>query len=125
LSRRVPVRIPPIIPIRLFGPRGSKDVDALVDTGSTYVIVSPEDARDLGYKPSARVIPIATAGGIVHAPFLRLHAVEALGFRQQRIPALIKDITASGIEAILGWSFLNQYRLTIHATRHWLELARQ
>ena len=101
-----------------------KELDALVDTGSTYVILSPDDAEDLGYRLShARTTPVITAGGIIHAPLITIATIAVPGFRRQRVPALVKDVSSSGIEAILGWSFLNRYRLTIDARRRWCEIA--
>ena len=124
MRARVPTTIPPVLPVRFFGPRGVKELDALVDTGSTYVILSPDDAADLGYTlRRTRTVPVITAGGIIHAPLLTVSAIMVLGFRRQRIPTLVKDVSSSGIEPILGWSFLNRYRLTIDARRHWCELA--
>ncbi|MEW6104359.1 MAG: hypothetical protein AB1630_11200 [bacterium] len=48
-------RIPPFVSIQIGGRKATKDFDALLDTGSTYVIVSWEDAIDLGYEHSQRV----------------------------------------------------------------------
>jgi len=124
LKVRIAVSIPPIVPIRIGGPRGTKDVDALLDTGATYCIVSREDARQLGYQfRTADQVPVATAGGVIRVPRITLTAVEVLGLRRVRVPALVKDLAESGLEAIIGWSFLDRFQLTIDARRKRLELS--
>lgn len=73
MKTRVSIKIPPVIPIRVDGPKAIKEMDALVDTGSTYVIISWEDALDMGYDPTrAPEVPVATGGGIITAPNIEL-----------------------------------------------------
>jgi len=124
LTVRRAISIPPIVPIRVSGPRGTKDLDALLDTGASYCILSPDDAEDLGYaiRP-APTVRVATAGGLIVLPRLTLAAVEVLGFRRTHVATLINDLSDSGLEAIIGWSFLDQFRLTIDARRKQLELS--
>lgn len=99
-------------------------MDALLDTGATYCILSPEDAMDLGYEiTKASQNPVATAGGLIHLPRITVAAIEAFGFRRVRVPTLVKDLSDSGLEAILGWSFLDQFRMTIDARRKVLEFS--
>ena len=118
------ISIPPVVPIRVSGPRGTKDLDALLDTGATYCILSPEDAEDLGYAPTqAAQVRVATAGGLIVLPRLTLVAVEVLGLRRRHVLTLVKDLSDSGLEAIIGWSFLDRFRLTIDARRKHLELS--
>ena len=55
--------IPPIFPVRIGGPKAVKDVDAIIDTGSTYCVVSFDDAVGMGYEPwRAITVPVGTAG---------------------------------------------------------------
>ena len=118
------ISIPPVVPIRVTGPLGSKDLDALLDTGATYCILSPEDAEDLGYAPTqASQVRVATAGGLLVLPRLTLAAVEVLGLRRAHVLTLVRDLSDSGLEAIIGWSFLDQFRLTIDARHKHLTLA--
>ena len=107
-----------------YGPYGVKDVDALIDTGATYCVVSHEDVLHLGYNlTEATHVPVATAGGLIRAPQLTVTAIEVLGFRRLRVPALVKDLEGSGVKALIGWSFLDRFRLIIDAKRKWLELS--
>ena len=121
---RLPTPIPPVVPIRLVGPRGTKELDALVDTGATFCVLSVEDARDLGYDVAhSPKLQVATAGGLIRLPRVTVSAIEALGFRRVHVPTLVKDLSDSGVEAILGWSFLDRFRVTVDARHKWLELA--
>jgi len=124
LKVRLAVSIPPVVPVRFSGPRDTKEIDALLDTGATYCILSWDDALDLGYEVAkASHIPVATAGGLIHVPRITVAAIEVLGFRRVRVPTLVKDLSESGLEAIIGWSFLDRFRLTIDARRKRLELS--
>jgi len=124
LTVRRAISIPPVVPIRVSGPRGTKDLDALLDTGATYCILAPEDAEDLGYAlAQAPQVRVATAGGLIVLPRLTLAAVEVLGLRRTQVLTLAKDLSDSGLEAIIGWSFLDRFRVTIDARRKRLELS--
>ena len=118
------ISIPPIIPVRLYGPKGMRVVDALVDTGATYCIISPEDAHTLGYNLfRANHVPIVTAGGIIQAPILKLHKIEALTRSRKAVKTLVKDLSDGGIQAILGWSFLDRFTLKIDPKKKILEIS--
>jgi len=78
----------------------------------------------LGYEVTkASAVPVATAGGLIRVPRIAVAAIEVLGFQRVRVPTLVKDLTESGLEAIVGWSFLDRFRLTIDARRMSLELS--
>ena len=119
---KIRIKIPPVIPISLSGPRAIKELDALLDTGSTYVIISWEDALELGYEPTkAPEVPVATGGGMITAPLIVLESMELLGLKRNKVKALVKDLTETGIDAIIGWSFLDNYSFRINAKRKSLE----
>ena len=101
-----------------------KEVDALLDTGASYCMLTENDATDLGDAVTrARRITVATAAGLIRIPRIHLMAIEVLGFRRIRVPVLVKDLAESGLKAIIGWSFLDRFRLTIDARRRYLELS--
>ena len=72
---------------------------------------------------AATYVPIATAGGVIRAPQLIVTAVDVLGFRRLRVSALVKDLEGSGVKALIGWSFLDRFRLTVDARRNSLTLS--
>ena len=120
----VSISIPPIVPVKLYGPNGMRVIDALVDTGATYCIVSSEDARILGYKLlKSKSVSIVTAGGIIQAPILKLNRIEAAGVSRTSVETLVKDLPSIRIQAILGWSFLDKFSLRIDPKRKVLEIS--
>ena len=124
MNIRIPVSIPPVVPIRISGSRGVKDIDALIDTGATYCVFSRDDVLHLGYDLTAAAsVPVATAGGVIRAPRVTMMAIDVLGFRRLRVLALVKDLEGSGVKALIGWSFLDRFRVTIDARRRFLELS--
>ena len=124
MNIRIPVSIPPVVPIRISGSRGVKDIDALIDAGATYCVFSRDDVLHLGYRLTALAsVPVATAGGVIRAPQVLIASIEMLGVRRSRVPALVKDLEGSGVKALIGWSFLDRFRLTIDARRRYLTLS--
>jgi len=109
------LEIPLSLPITVTGPRASRDFEALIDTGATYMVISWEDALRLGYEPQqAPTVPVGTAGGVVDAPLIEVHSVELLGLRRTGVETIVKDLTDVGIAAVVGWSFLRYFRMTFN-----------
>lgn len=123
---KVKIDIPPIVPMRLKGSKAEKELDALLDTGSTYVIISWEDALEMGYDPSrAPETQIATGGGMIKAPLIVLDSVEVFGFKKTKVEAVVKDLTEVGIDSVLGWSFLEDFTILIDSKKGILEMEGQ
>ncbi len=119
-----PLTIPPTIPVRFKGPKGIKEVDALIDTGASYVILSWKDALHIGYHPKrTRAVRVATAAGFITIPQITLQSVEILDLKRKNVEALVKDLPEGGIQAILGWSFLDKFVLNINPKKKILEIS--
>jgi clan AA aspartic protease (TIGR02281 family) len=95
----------------------------LVDTGASVSLLSPALARSAGVEPrrSTPTIELQTVGGRASGATalvasLRVGDVEARG-----VEALILD-PGSGLDGILGNSFLSRYVLTLDADRGLLQL---
>ncbi len=120
---KITVNIPPFVPIQIGGKNAVKDFDALLDTGSTYVIISGEDAIDLGYEPShANSIHLGTAVGLVSAPLITLDYIEMFGFKIEKIEAVVKDLADTGINSVIGWSLLKYFEFSLNAKEGILEI---
>jgi clan AA aspartic protease (TIGR02281 family) len=120
---KVRLEIPLSLPIRIFGPAASKDVEALIDTGATYMVVSREDAVRIGYEPwKAPTAAVGTGAGLIDAPLISLDRVEILGLSRRRVKAIVKDLTDVGIAAGVGWSFLRHFRMTFDPKRRTFEI---
>jgi len=110
---RVRLEIPLSLPVTVCGPKASRDLEALIDTGATYMVISWEDAIRLGYEPwRAPTVQVGPAGGIMDAPLLKVDSVGLLGLRRTKVETIVKDLTDVGIAAVVGWSFLRYFRMT-------------
>ena len=121
---RARLEIPLSLSIRITGPRATKDVDALIDTGATHMLISWDDALYLGYEPwKSATVSVGTGGGVIDAPEILLDRVELLGLRRTKVKAIVKDLTDVGIAAVVGWSFLRHFRMTFDPKRRSFEIA--
>ena len=117
--------IPPIIPVRIGGPKAVKDVDAIIDTGSTYCVVSFDDAVGMGYEPwRAITVPVGTAGGAIEAPLINIEFVTVLGYRVENVETIVKDLTDVGVDAVVGWSFLRHFKFSFDSEDGIFEIER-
>lgn len=120
---KLSLQIPTFLNIRIGGPKSIKGFNALLDTGSTYVVVSWEDAIELGYEPwRSPEVQVGTVGGRINAPVVVLDYVEMLGFRVERVEALVKDISEIGINSLIGWSLLKHFKTLLDPKHGILEI---
>lgn len=105
------IRVPPIIPIQIGGLTATMDVDALIDTGATYCVISLDDAIGMGYEPWKDIaVSVATASGTITVPLIRVRFTRVLGFEIEDVETLVKDLEGVGVNAIVGWSFLRHFK---------------
>ena len=95
-----------------FGVRAeidSEPMSLLVDTGATFVTLTPEDAADIGIDPSTLdyVVPIQTANGTIRAASIRLERIAIGPIERQDVPALVAPRGALD-DSLLGLSFLDK-----------------
>ena len=76
---------------RIWDPerRHVAEVEALVDTGATFTVIPRRLALELGLGVT-RVVPVATAGGVVRLERTRMW-IEIEG-REEVVPAVISDV---------------------------------
>jgi aspartyl protease family protein len=111
----------PIIPgrtillrIRVHGPKGARDLDAVLDTGAALVSVPPEDAINLGYSlQDAPVMRVSTANGTIDAPQIILSRVDMGELQARDVPAVCLNIAGGAVSSLLGMSMLGRYRIVI------------
>ena len=95
----------------------------LVDTGASYVAVSPGFARAIGLEAGKGSVLVQTANGPVTATPTTLDAVAVQGARASRVNALIIDSLPGQIDGLLGLSFLARFEVTLNRQRGRLELS--
>jgi clan AA aspartic protease (TIGR02281 family) len=84
-------------------------INFLVDTGATFVSLTPEDAMKLGFdlKKLNWNLPMRTANGISHNAQVTLGDVRLNRIVEYNVPAII--MSQSGI-SLLGMSFMSRLR---------------
>jgi len=106
-----------IIPrIELTGPRGSIEVDLILDTGAAYTLISWDVAISIGYDPArkSRTLPIVTANGKVHVPLLSVKKITIQDISARDTPVICHDVPEMiEVSGLLGLSFLRHFRTII------------
>ncbi len=84
------------------------DIDFMIDTGATHVVLNMKDAERIGYNLDqvSFNMPASTANGIVYSAQVNIGAIEVGPIRAENVEGFINqgDLDIS----LLGMSFLNQ-----------------
>ncbi|MFQ5581933.1 MAG: TIGR02281 family clan AA aspartic protease [Mariprofundaceae bacterium] len=101
-------------------------VPFIVDTGASFVVISPAIARRAGLntKNTPRMT-IQTANGAVQAPFVTLSQVKIGGLMQRNVAAVVQQISPDGQTGLLGMSYLSAYKMTVDQNRSMLLLEKR
>ncbi|MHA1517904.1 MAG: retropepsin-like aspartic protease family protein [Alphaproteobacteria bacterium] len=88
-----------------------KTISMIVDTGATSIVLTPEDARKVGFDPDklSYRIPVLTANGRTVAARVRLNEVAIGPLDRTKVEALIARPGAL-TQSLLGMSFLSRLR---------------
>jgi len=123
---RVKLEVPIVLRrVRVIGPAGIREMDAVLDTGAVYTVIAWDVAKDIGYDPaiSERRMPIVTANGVIEAPLITIASIQMADLRADAIDVICHDIPEiTGIEGLLGLSFLKHFRTLIDFTTMVLEI---
>lgn len=88
---------------------GKTNVEFLVDTGASTIVLTHDDAKRIGIDVDRLVysIPVSTANGIAQVAAVRLDSVRIGGIQQRDVEAFV---AAKGVlrTNLLGMSFLNR-----------------
>ena len=57
-------------------------------------------------------MPVGTAGGMITVPLIKVRFVKVLGLEIVNVETLAKDLTDVGVDAIIGWSFLMNFKFS-------------
>ncbi|MGL4321322.1 MAG: retropepsin-like aspartic protease family protein [Paracoccaceae bacterium] len=89
------------------------DVEFMVDTGATQMVLSMDDAEKLGIDPASLAFlgEAQTANGIVRTARVVLPVVEFGPFRDTDVVAYVSEGEMDG--SLLGMSYLGQFRIEI------------
>lgn len=106
--------------VRVKGPRGYREYRAVLDTGSQYCIIPLQDARDLGYNaynnpndPGLGTNAV-TKTDMVELDEIDLEEISIGNLKARNVKSLAYHLPRlTGVEALLGLSFLEQFKTTI------------
>ena len=100
----------------MTGPAGTKVVNLLVDTGSTYTILPIEVLESIGLSPAESKAHerIATGRGYIIAPKLRVRTFNTLGKKNHNFSVIAHTLPFGGpIDGLLGMDVLSRLKARI------------
>ncbi len=104
----------------------SRDARLILDTGADITILSRSVAMDIGLLPSQTVatVTLNTAGGSVRADVFRVGLVSVGGAEARNVTTAIHDLpdAPTGVDGLLGLTFLEQFLVTVDAQKGELHL---
>ena len=85
------------------------EIEFLIDTGASHIVLSKEDAKKLDYDLSKLIFwgKSYTANGIVETAPIRLQSIKLAQFSDTNVLAYINQGTMK--QSLLGMSFLNNF----------------
>jgi aspartyl protease family protein len=98
------------------GPAGTKVVNLLVDTGSTFTILPVEVLESIGLSPAASKEHerIATGSGYIIAPKIRVRSFNTLGKKFSRFLVIAHTLPFGGpVDGLLGMDILFRIKARI------------
>ncbi|HYX24518.1 MAG TPA: retropepsin-like aspartic protease [Thermoanaerobaculia bacterium] len=105
---------PIILPVQICGRGRIREVDALLDTGASYLVIATQDAIDLGHDLTlAPKLSVVTANGLVQAPLIVVESVQLGPYTARDVQTLCLDMVGDRISSLLGLSLLSRFRLVL------------
>ena len=109
---------PIILSIRISGGGRVREIDSLLDTGASYLVIANEDALDLGHDLAAAPrFPVVTANGVIEAPLILLQSVQLGPYLVRNVPTLCLSLVGDRISSLLGLSLLAHFTVSIDSRR--------
>lgn len=112
-----------LVDVDLYGLTDHRRVQMVLDTGTTYTLISWEILESLGYDPSmsTRRVNLATAGSLEQAPVVTIAGIRALDVEALNVDVVGFDMPAPArIRGLLGLSFLKHFDIDLHFLRRTL-----
>ena len=114
-----PLRDLIMVKAMLWGPNGYSRLNLALDTGSAHTLVLPEIMDSLGFSPSngLAVTNVYSAVSKEQGYIIKAQQFSALGFTRTGFLIHVFDLAErSGIDGLLGLSFLHHYNYTVRST---------
>ena len=86
-----------------------------LDTGATHTFIRIEVLEEIGYCPESSLdkVTVATGGGEVYAPVLKIDSFEALGRKHRNFSVTVSLPRSASIDGVVGLDFLRGHLLTL------------
>ena len=111
-----------LLPVTLVHHGATTQVHLALDTGASITVLDDDLAAALGLNSQRKTITVATASGTIRAYQTAVDELTVLDRTQENAPILIAALTDTGIDGLLGLSFLKHYKLTLDSQNHHLTL---
>jgi len=114
-----------IIKVECLGDKGSRILDLIFDTGSTYTMIPWKVAESLGYAPALcrKRVPIITASSTETVPLITVKSMVALGHKVDYVNVACHDLPPkSRVDGLLGLSFLKHFDINLYLKKGVLEI---
>ena len=104
-------------------------IPVVLDTGASLTIVATDIMAQLGYDPANPSLGrqrIITGSGVEYAPRTAVRSATAIGQKVANLEVLCHDIPPeSGVDGLLGLSFLKHFKLTIRFRKGIIDLNKE
>lgn len=113
----IKIKLPVTLRINVEGPKGKREIDAILDTGAVYTSVSWDIAKDIGYDPavSERRKEIITANGVIEVPLIRIDSVSIRELEARNVDTICHNIPEiSTVNGLIGLSFLKNFNIQMN-----------
>lgn len=124
----LPLKTPITVFVQIVGLNGKvRELQAVLDTGSVYTLIYWKDAIQLGYGAVYESgLGVAEGVGVraitpailIDVPLISLKEVKVGGLTATNVEAVVYNLPEmSGIDVLLGISFLKNFNITINYAR--------
>lgn len=121
----------PVVDLLLESADGTSSllIPVVLDTGASFTIVATEILVQLGYDPANPLLKrqrIVTGSGVEYVPRITVRSATAIGQKLSNLEVLCHDLPAeSGVDGLLGLTFLRHFKLTIRFRKGVIELVKE
>ena len=109
----------------ITGPAGTKVLNLLVDTGSTYTIIPKEILEATGCSPigSKEHVRIITGSGVIISPQVEVSSFHCMGRHLKKFKVVAHTLPPeSAVDGLLGMDFLPKFKARIDTHKGGIEL---
>ncbi|OIN98195.1 hypothetical protein AUJ66_01445 [Candidatus Desantisbacteria bacterium CG1_02_38_46] len=112
--------------VRVEGPKATREVDLILDTGARFTSLSWGTLEDIGYDPAVILgrVKIITANGIIETPIVKIKNLCVGDLCRKDVEVICHDIPEiAEVDGLLGLSFLVHFRTVVDYKEGLLEIS--